>query len=439
MRRLTFGIGLVVLSVAACAAPEPPRVYAQSPAPASPAPMAAVAPAVRPVSVDPAQQATAAMPAPAVDFPACAAAIRSKALGRGISPATVAMALDGLQPDDRVLTLDRKQPEFVQTFWQYLSTRVSADRIERGRRLLGQHAALLNGISQRYGVQPQYLVAFWGLESNFGDATGNMPVIRSLVTLACDPRRASFFEGEALNALQILDEGHMRPERMTGSWAGAMGQTQFMPTTFLKYSVDGDGDGRRDLWSSLPDIFASSANYLHAIGWRADQGWGTEVVAPPGFDWAEADPANKKPLAAWRAAGFRLPDGGALPDGDIRAALILPAGYQGPAFLTFPNFDVILKWNRSISYALAVGLLADRYEGKPGLSVSRPADDQPLRRDDIVEIQTRLQALGFYNGTPDGAAGPVTQASIRNYQKAYGLPADGYPSRPLLDRLRQGA
>ncbi|MEE8499346.1 MAG: lytic murein transglycosylase, partial [Kiloniellales bacterium] len=293
-------------------------------------------------------------------FDAWLEGVRREAAAAGISETTIEAALTGLAPIERVLELDRRQPEFTRTFWAYLDRAVTAQRIERGRGLLAQHRGLLERVRRRYNVQPRYLVAFWGLESDFGKNTGGFPVIAALATLAYDARRGAFFRAQLLDALRILDRGHVDPARMQGSWAGAMGQLQFIPSTFMTYAVDFDGDGRRDIWTDLPDVFASAANFLAGIGWRGDELWGREVRLPAGFDWELASLKVRKPIADWQRLGVRRADGSALPRADISGAIVLPAGHQGPAFLVYGNFDKILTWNRSLLYAIAVGYLSDR-------------------------------------------------------------------------------
>jgi membrane-bound lytic murein transglycosylase B len=369
-------------------------------------------------------------------FESWLAGLRREAQEQGVSPETLARALGQVRPIERVIELDRRQPEFTQTFWSYLDKRVTPERVARGRQLLEAHGALLRSVSARYGVQPHYLVAFWGLETNFGDVLGDFPVIDALATLAYDGRRDSFFRAQLLDALRILDAGHVSLGRMKGSWAGAMGQLQFIPSTFVRYAVDGDRDGRKDLWDTLPDVFASGANFLAGLGWNGDERWGREVRLPADFDWELAQLDLKKPLAAWSALGVRHASGAPLPQADMRAALVLPQGHAGPAFLVYDNFEAILGWNRSVNYAIAVGHLADRLIGLPPLSTGRGADNRPMSRDQTLELQQRLAALGYAVGEPDGVSGAQTRAAVRAYQRARGLKADGYPSVSLLEALR---
>lgn len=364
--------------------------------------------------------------------------VREDARARGITLSTLDRALAGLNPIERVLELDRRQPEFTRTFWGYLDSFVTEERIQRGQRLMAQHQALLARVRDQYGVQARFLVAFWGMETNYGDYTGGFPVIGATATLAHDLRRSDFFRNELMNALQIVDEGHIAPEDMSGSWAGAMGQPQFMPSTFTGYAVDGDGDGRKDIWGTLPDVFASAANYLSSIGWNDDETWGREVRLPADFDLDLIDLSIRKHISEWQALGVRRADGSNLPAADIEGALVLPSGYQGPAFLVYGNYDAILTWNRSTYYALAVGYLSDRLVGRGRLVAERPEDDQPLHRDDILDLQRLLNENGYDSGMPDGLIGTMTRNAVRDYQRAVGLPPDGYPTHGLLTRLRGG-
>jgi len=373
----------------------------------------------------------------APDFRTWLAALRNEARGQGIAPTTLDAALNGIEPIPRVIELDRRQPEFTQTFWGYMDGRINNQRVERGRDLMKQHAALLKRIEREYGVQDRFLVAFWALESNFGDFTGGFPVIGSLATLAYDPRRSDFFRQELLTALKIVDAGHISAQRMSGSWAGAMGQCQFMPSTFMRYGKDGDGDGRIDLWNSLPDVFTSAANFLAKSGWNGQETWGREARLPANFDLDLVGLEVRRPLAEWQRLGVRRIDGGDLPQADLHASVVLPAGYRGPAFLVYGNFRATLVWNRSINYAISVGHLADRFAWQPPLATQRPADDVPMTRDQVIELQEQLARLGFYAGSTDGIAGSGTREALRAFQRHRGLPSDGYPSPQMLDALRR--
>ncbi|PIW28604.1 MAG: lytic murein transglycosylase [Rhodospirillales bacterium CG15_BIG_FIL_POST_REV_8_21_14_020_66_15] len=374
-------------------------------------------------------------PPSAAEFQAWLGDFKAKAAARGISAETLERAFAGAAYIPRVIELDRRQPEFTMTFWQYFDKVISDKRIARGRELLKTHAGLLAKVEAKYGVPPRFLVAFWGLESNFGDHTGSFPLIDSLATLAFDPRRSRFFAEQLLAALEIIDRGDIPPD-VKASWAGAMGNTQFIPSTYRAYAVDFDGDGRRDLWRSLPDVFASSAHFLSQSGWRRDETWGREVRLPKGFDFALSGLDKKLKLKEWQAKGVRRADGRDLPVADLDAALVLPAGADGPAFLVYGNYNTILVWNRSILYALAVGHLADRLVDKGPLRAKKPSNDKPLSRADMREIQRRLADKGYDAGGQDGIAGAQTRRAIKAYQSKEGLAQDGHPDSRLLERLR---
>ncbi len=371
---------------------------------------------------------------PADDFNQCVADLKTKAVSAGVSEKVAEDVLSQVSYLDRVIELDRKQPEFTTTFADYLNRRVNTSRIEQGRKLLQEHGELLSRVSEQTGVPPAYLLSFWGLETNYGSYFGKMSVPSSLATLACDPRRSRYFTGELIAALQIIEEGAIAPESMEGSWAGAMGHVQFMPSIFLRYAVDADGDGRRDLWNSLPDALMSAGNFLNNLGWDSDYRWGREVILPSGFDYAHAS-GKKRPLAEWNKMGITDVFGQPLTGEDIAAALVVPAGHRGPAFLAYHNFNIIMGWNRSEFYAIAVGHLADRIAGAGGLKNPPPEDTPALSRDTIQQLQATLTDQGFQPGTPDGIMGPATRNAIRNFQSANKLTADGYPDKTLLDAL----
>lgn len=377
----------------------------------------------------------AANPAATPDFTVWLDEFKREALTRGISQATLDAALAGVEPIARVVELDQRQPEFVDTFLNYLDRRVSPRRIEQGREKLREQQALLEDVQRQYGVPATILVAFWGLETNYGGYTGNLSTPAALATLAFDPRRAAFFRGELFNALRILDQGHIAAADMKGSWAGAMGQMQFMPSTFLAYAVDGDGDGRKDIWRSLPDAFHSAGNYLRRAGWRAGEPWGREVTLPRDFDFAQARLNLKRPVRDWVARGVRLPDGSPPPNSDLSGAILLPQGHAGPAFLVHRNFEVIMAWNRSINYAISVGHLADRLQGMPPLTRGGNIDNRRLSREQIARMQAVLAERGFDPGDADGVPGPRTRAAIRDFQDALGLPADGHASLALYEQM----
>jgi membrane-bound lytic murein transglycosylase B len=363
------------------------------------------------------------------------AELQAEARELGISEATL-QELNNLQPLERVMELDNSQPEFVQTFTRYLGLRVTPNQVARGQSLLQQHGVLLEKVRQRYGVQPHYLVAFWAVESNYGRSTGGFSVLEALATLAFDPRRADFFRRQLLTAIQIIDDGHIQAERMSGSWAGAMGQLQFMPNIFYQYGIDGDQDGRIDIWNSLPDIFHSAANFLSQSGWRGDERWGREVLLTEDFDFSLTGTSTRKPLQEWRDLGVTQLNGAPIPvAAGMEASVILPAGAQGPAFLGYANFRTTMTYNPSTFYALTVGHLADRYAGS-GPIQRMPDNETAMSVADVRELQELLNRNGFDSGEPDGRVGRQTRAAIRAYQQSAGLPMDGYASVVLLQALR---
>lgn len=294
-------------------------------------------------------------------FPQWLSGLRAEAVSKGISPALVDEALrDVSGPIPRIIELDRKQPEGTMTFAKYKERVISQARIDQGRRMYREHRAELDRAASNYGVPAQYIVALWGIETSYGNNTGGFGVVPALATLAYDGRRSEFFRGELMNALRILDEGHIAPSQMKGSWAGAMGQNQFMPSSFNAYAVDGNGDGRRDIWTSLPDVFASSANYLSKHGWKEDERWGREVRLPSGFSKSSTGLEVRKSLGEWASLGVTLPGGAPLPAAaGLSASVVVPDGVGGPAFLVYDNYRVIMKWNKSTYFASSVGILAD--------------------------------------------------------------------------------
>lgn len=366
-------------------------------------------------------------------------AFRSAALDAGISPEVTNRVLDQVSLSERVLELDGRQPEFTQTFADYFNRRVTADRVSKGREMLARHRDLLEDIRDQTGVPPQYLVAFWGLETNFGSYLGKMAIPSSLATLACDERRSRYFTGELISALKIIDSGDVALEDMNGSWAGAMGHVQFMPSAYLRYAIDYDGDGQRDLFTSTEDALASAGNFLKALGWEQGLRWGREVQLPEGFDYALARGADNKPLAEWRALGVTDAFGHPLATVPLEAALRLPAGHRGPAFLTYRNFDVIMGWNRSVFYALAVGHLADRIAGAGRLQTPPPEDDVRFANADLMLLQNQLKSLGYDPGEPDGRLGPATRSAVSLFQSDNGLIADGHLDAMVVGEIRTRA
>jgi membrane-bound lytic murein transglycosylase B len=373
---------------------------------------------------------------PAQDFASWLADLRAEAERRGFSTSTIDQAFALIEePLPRVIELDRSQPEFVQTFSGYMNNRLSDTRIARGQRMLAEYRDLFAEVQQKYGVQPHYLVSFWALESNFGDATGGFSVLNALATLAWDPRRAQMFRDQFMAALAIIEEGHISASDMTGSWAGAMGMCQFMPDTFQAYAVDGDGDGRINIWKSVPDVMHSAANYLSQAGWKGDERWGREVVLPDNFDFAQAGVQTRKTVTEWNALGVKRVDGSPLGAADIQGSIIVPAGVDGPAFLGYDNFRTIMVWNRSANYAISVGHLADRFMGEGPIRFM-PEEERALTREEVEEMQIILNGLGFDTGIPDGSVGSKTREAIRAFQLSMNMPADSYASYELLTTLR---
>ena len=377
-----------------------------------------------------AETETTATPA----FEQCKQALGEKAVAAGVRESTVKSVMAGVVHLDRVIELDRRQPEFTTTFADYLNRRVNDARVGKGRELLAEHRELLDRVTAETDVPAPYLAAFWGLETNYGSYFDKMQVPSALATLACDARRSSFFTEQWIAALRIIDEGAIPADQMEGSWAGAMGHVQFMPTVFLKHAVDADGDGRRDLWNSLPDAMMSAGRFLESMGWDGDYRWGREVLLPDNFDFSLAD-GRRLPLADWRKMGITDAFGNRLANEPIEAALIVPSGHQGPAFLVYSNFRVIMGWNRSEFYAIAVGHLADRIAGAGKLQNPPPEDQPALSRNQVLELQQALNDKGYPSGEPDGILGSNTRKAIRAYQKAEGLVADGFPSEQVLVAL----
>ena len=360
--------------------------------------------------------------------------IRHQALDQGISKVTLDQALSALTPNPKVLKFDRTQAEFSQNFWHYLGSRVSEYRLNNGAEKLNIHQRVLQNNYQKYGVPPHIIIAFWGLETNYGTYTGNLSLVRSLATLSHDLRRREFFTQQLLALLKLIDEGKI-PADAKGSWAGAMGNVQFMPTNVATYGIDADQDGEIGLWDNTQDIFASAANFLQKIGWHRGERWGREVSIPQNFDYQLATLKNKKTVNEWQALGVRTAQGQDLPSSTLNASLILPMGYNGPAFLAYRNFRAILRWNHSILYALSVGHLSDRLAGTSQL-YAKPITEPSLSRADVMLIQTQLNKLGFDTGEPDGISGPKTRNATRQYQRANSLPIDGYVGYQLLQQIK---
>lgn len=354
---------------------------------------------------------------------------------RGVPRAVFKAAFDGMTPDPDVLGLARKQPEFKSTSAQYLVRRVSALRIEKGRTKLKEWGEVLAQIEATYGVDRHVVLAVWGNETNFGGYLGGHNVLRAMATLSYSGYRADYFKKELLHALDILAQGHTVPANMIGSWAGAMGHTQFMPSSFKAYAVDVTGDGRRDIWTTIPDALASTANYLKVHGWKAGETWGYEVALPSGLSAAQAKNMGTVPIAQWSKLGVSRTNGQRFPRPADTARLLMPSGPSGPALLVLPNFRVIKRYNNSDNYALAVGYLADRIRG--GDAWARPFPiDQLLSEAERMEIQKLLKAKGYPISKIDGELGAETRSAIHAFQTKTGTAADGQPTPDVLDRLK---
>jgi lytic murein transglycosylase len=370
------------------------------------------------------------------DFKNCLERMWPDAAKRKISRASFDRYTSNLEPELRLMDFMDAQPEFTKAFWDYLDPVVSEDRIARGRELLKQHAETLAAVEKHYGVDRHVIVAIWGVETRYGTVSGERPVIRSTATLACVGRRQAYFRDEFLAALEILHRGDVRPELLKGSWAGAFGATQFMPTAFKRYAVDFDGDGRRDVVESVPDIAASTANHLVKAGWAKGQTWGYEVTVPQGFNYMLADQSRRFTMTEWERMGVRRVNGDAFARPRDHAYLWVPAGVRGPAFLMLDNFRVIMKYNPAEAYALAIGHLADRLRGGGPIVHAWPRDEPVLSRAQRLELQQRLVSRGFDIGEPNGRLGAKTRAAVRDFQARNGLVPDGFASVAVLERLR---
>jgi len=362
-------------------------------------------------------------------------AFEESARAAGIDDATLHQAFDDAHYLPRAVSADRAQPEFTRAVWDYVDTVVSPARVQRGQQKLAEFQPQLDAATARYGVPQAVVVAIWGIESDYGANYGDAPTIDALATLGFDGRREAWARAQLLAALRILQGGDIDRAHMIGSWAGAMGQTQFIPSAFVQFAVDADGDGRRDIWGSMADVTASTANFLARSGWQAGQAWGAEVRLPEGFDAARADDGVRQASAQWAGEGVQAADGSPLPDLPD-GAILLPAGVRGPAFLVGANFRTLLRYNNSNSYALAVSLLAQRIAGGPGVQAAWPRDLQPLTRDQLKALQAALNDRGFGAGDVDGQVGPATRQALRAWQRSQGLPADGFPTLDQLTKLQ---
>jgi membrane-bound lytic murein transglycosylase B len=378
-----------------------------------------------------------AIRAAAADFGNCIEGLLPAAERRGIPAESYRRLTAGLTPDLSIMDKLDAQPEFTKATWDYLDLLVSDDRIAHGRALLAQYAPTFAAVEHAYGVDRYIVAAIWGVESNYSTLGGDRPVLRSTATLACVGRRRDYFREEFLSALEILQRGDVPPDHLIGSWAGAFGPTQFMPTSFKRYAVDFDGDGHRDVVDSVPDMIASTANNLKMDGWVAGQTWGYEVVLPQNFNYMAADSPHSLSVHQWETLGVHRADGKPFPRPTDGATLLLPGGARGPAFLMLQNFRVIMRYNPAEAYALAIGHLADRMRGGAPLAQAWPRDERVLTLQERYELQQLLAAHGFVIGAPDGLVGPATRLAIRSYQTSIGQIPDGFASSEVLDRLRQ--
>ena len=371
------------------------------------------------------------------DFLKCKINLVERANKAGFSSYITQTVIGNISPIERVIALDKKQPEFTQTFEQYIKARVTDYHVRVGKQKLKQNEKLFDSLEDKYGVPRQYLVSFWGLETVFGKHKGKMSVLNSLATLACDERRSEFFTLELLNLFTLIESKKVSVEQLQGSWAGAMGHMQFMPTAFLKYAIDGDNDGKVDIWKSEVDALTTAANYLNRIDWQAKERWGREIKLPENFAFDKIVFDQYYPLSYFKELGVKKTNNQSLSSYDIQAELYLPSGHKGPAFLLYPNFNVIMTWNLSKSYALSVGLLANKLVGAKGLEFLQQEQTKikPYSVTQMKNLQSQLNALGFETGEPDGIWGPKSRGAIRSFQLKYQLIGDGYPNKEVFSTI----
>ncbi|QDL95910.1 lytic murein transglycosylase [Rhodopseudomonas palustris] len=418
-------------------------------APATPQPVAAPAQAPIPAPVRSTPQwsgedgasghplmTAAAIRQAAANFDNCVASMWPDAARRGISRESFARFTAGLSPDLRLMDLMDSQPEFTKSIWDYLDILVNDTRLAKGREILARYKAEFDAVERAYGVDRYIIASIWGIESNYSTQIGDRSVVNSTATLACVGRRQNYFKDEFLTALEILHRGDLRPEQLRGSWAGAFGPTQFMPTSFKRFAVDADGDGRRDVVDNPYDLIASTANNLKKDGWQSGETWGYEVAVPKGFNYMLADRRRIQSLAQWQQMGVQRPTGQPFPRPSDKAYLLAPAGADGPGFLMLTNYRVIMKYNPAEAYALAIGHFADRLRGGAPLVQDWPRQEKALSRTEKLELQQLLANRGFYRGTPDGQFGSMTREALRNFQASIGAPADGFATGEMLERLR---
>src|ERR1700712_3058743 len=372
----------------------------------------------------------------AANFSNCVASMWPDAARRNISQASFQRFTEGLTPDLRIMDLMDSQPEFTKSIWEYLDILVNDNRLAKGREILAKYKPQFDAVEKAYGVDRYVIASIWGIESNYSTQMGDRNVVQSTATLACVGRRQAYFKDEFLTALEILNRGDLQPEQMRGSWAGAFGGTQFMPTAFKRFAVDGDGDGRRDVVDNPADLIASTANNLKKDGWQTGQSWGVEVVLPQGFNFMLADKAKAMTFAQWQGKGLKRADGKPFPASNDKVYLLAPGGAAGPGFLMMQNFRVIMKYNPAEAYAMAIGHFADRLRGGPPFVQPWPRQERVLSRAERLELQQLLVQRGFYKGEPDGQLGGQTREALRGFQASIGAPADGFASSEVLDKLR---
>jgi lytic murein transglycosylase len=379
----------------------------------------------------------AATPASAqADFSYCLSSLRSQAAAKGISSQAFDAATRGIAPDLKILELMQSQPEFKTEIWDYLAALVDEQRVEDGMAAMRQWGRALANAEARFGVDRHVIAGVWGVESDFGKNFGDRPLVQSLATLSCyAPRRREYFTGELMATLKIVQDGDIDPASLRGSWAGAFGHTQFMPSTFQRLAVDGDGDGRRDVVNSVPDAVASTANFLKKAGWDNSLPWGYEVRLPESFNAKLAGRKAKRPLSSWAAMGVTRIDGRPLA-GNYQAGILIPAGVNGPAFVVTKNFDAVYSYNAAESYGLAIALLGDRLKGQPGIRTAWPTDDPPLSRAQRKELQSLLLSRGYDVGEPDGKVGAKTREAIKDVERQLGMEQRGRPGAKVLQALR---
>ena len=436
-------LGALVLPLPACVTEQAlsPRTELTGALPQQPAPVRRARASTKEWSGEDGASGSPEMTADAIrrsaaNFRSCVASMAPEAARRGVSRANFDRLTANLEPDLKIMDFMDSQPEFTKSVWDYLDVLVNDTRLAKGREVLAKYKPQFDAVERAYGVDRYIIASIWGIESNYSTRGGDRSVLNSTATLACIGRRQKYFRGEFLAAVEILNRGDLTPDEMVGSWAGAFGPTQFMPTVYKRFAVDFDGDGRRDAVGSVPDLIASTANKLKTDGWQAGQGWGYEVSVPRGFDYLLADRSKVMTLAQWARLGVSRANGQAFPRPGDHAFLLMPAGADGPGFLMLQNFRAILRYNPAESYALAIGHFADRLRGGGPFVQAWPRSERVLTRTERLELQQLLARRGFYQGEADGRLGSETRQALRSFQASVGTPADGFASSAALDRLR---